>query len=82
MTNEEGHLKNGDDEWKANGDAGGENDQPPKESDPLQPKMVKSKSLKEVKEVLKRYSIEVFLLTFTLYDLENIDRFYNTGTKT
>lgn len=48
------------DEWHANGDAGGggsDADQPPaKESDPLQPKMVKSKSLKEVKEVRISYS--------------------------
>lgn len=67
MTNEEVHLRtckdNGEnngnnddsDQWHANGDAGGgcsDGDQPPaKESDPLQPKMVKSKSLKEVKEV-------------------------------
>lgn len=47
------------DQWHANGDAGvgsGSNgsdvDQPAaKESDPLQPKMIKSKSLRDVKEV-------------------------------
>lgn len=56
MTNEEVKAKNVVDdttaEYHKNGDASGDTDPPPKESDPLQPKMVKSKSLKEVKEVI------------------------------
>lgn len=52
MTTEEGRSKSGvDEDWHANGDARSESEAVPKESDPLQPKSLKLKVTKEVKEV-------------------------------
>lgn len=50
MTTEECRGKSGDDDWLANGDRG-DSETLPKESDPLQPKSLKHKATKEVKEV-------------------------------
>lgn len=91
MTNEEVKAKNAtavDDtasDYHENGDASA--DSPPKESDPLQPKMVKSKSLKEVKEV--HISSHSYCFNFNVLNCfsffffpENFNCFCNTGTKT
>lgn len=51
MTTEECHGKSGDEDWHGNGEAKGETETVPKESDPLQPKSLKLKATKEVKEV-------------------------------
>ncbi len=51
MTTEECRSKSGDEDWHANGDAKGDSETLPKESDPLQPKTLKIKAPKEVKEV-------------------------------
>lgn len=55
MTTEECRGKGGDEDWHANGDARSESETLPKESDPLQPKSLKLKVTKEVKEV--RYEL-------------------------
>lgn len=60
MTTEECHGKNGDEDWHANGDARSEGETVPKESDPLQPKLLKLKATKEVKEV--GFYLNVFFL--------------------
>lgn len=51
MSTEDCRGKSGDEDWHANGDARGESETLPKESDPLQPKSLKLKVTKEVKEV-------------------------------
>ncbi|KAG4066627.1 hypothetical protein HA402_007263 [Bradysia odoriphaga] len=50
MTTEESRGKSGDEDWHVNGDARGDSETLPKESDPLQPKPLKLKATKEVKE--------------------------------
>lgn len=64
MATEECRGKCGDEDWHANGDAKGENEMLAKESDPLQPKSLKLKVTKEVKEVRIYHSslvVQIFL---------------------
>lgn len=51
MSTEECRSKGGDEDWHGNGDARGESETLPKESDPLQPKSLKLKVTKVTKEV-------------------------------
>lgn len=70
MTTEGCHGKNGDEDWHANGDARSEGETLPKESDPLQPKSLKLKATKEVKEV--SFNMRVVLFHVTIDYLESI----------
>ena len=76
MTNDEGgnSSKNCgvvDNDCHENGDTVTDTEPPAKESDPLQPKMVKSKSLKEVKEVshIVLHTV-LFVISFSLNSSE------------
>lgn len=88
MTTNESRDKSGDEDWHVNGDARGDSEtlpQEPKESDPLQPKSLKLKVTKEVKEV--RLKLQMYLgwfekiISFLSFSVENIGCFSYARTE-